>query len=48
LHRYSASPAFTQDYRRTVVGRILYVGVVYSFGSATKEQQPGFEYDQPP
>jgi outer membrane receptor protein involved in Fe transport len=48
LHRYSASPAFTQDYRRAVVGRILYVGVVYSFGSATKEQQPGFEYDQSP
>ena len=48
LHRYSASPAFTQDYRRTVVGRILYVGIVYSFGYTNKEPQPSFEYDQTP
>ena len=47
LHRYSASPAFTQDYRRTVAGRILYIGVVYAFGTTNKEQ-PGFEYAQPP
>jgi outer membrane receptor protein involved in Fe transport len=43
LHRFSTSPAFTQDYQRIVLGRILYVGVVYSFGSTDK--QPGFEYD---
>jgi outer membrane receptor protein involved in Fe transport len=45
LHRFSTSPAFTQDYQRTVLGRILYVGVVYSFGSADKQKQPAFEYD---
>jgi outer membrane receptor for ferrienterochelin and colicin len=43
LHRFSTSPAFTQDYQRNVLGRILYVGVVYSFGSTDK--QPAFEYD---
>jgi hypothetical protein len=36
---------FTQDYRRTVRGRILYVGFVYSFGSSKKDKQPNFEYD---
>ena len=42
-HRFSSSPAFTQDYRRTVLGRIVYIGVVYSFGSTSKT--PSFEYD---
>jgi outer membrane receptor for ferrienterochelin and colicin len=46
-HRYSSSPTFTQDYERTVLGRIFYVGLVYSFGSTSKAQ-PGFEYEQPP
>ena len=45
LHRFSASPAFVQDYERTVLGRILYVGVVYSFGSTDQQKQPAFEYD---
>ena len=45
FHRFSTSPAFTQDYRRTVLGRIFYVGLVYSFGSTNKDKQPGFEYD---
>jgi outer membrane receptor for ferrienterochelin and colicin len=43
LHRFSTSPAFTQDYRRSVLGRILYVGIVYAFGSSTKP--PSFDYD---
>ena len=43
LHRFSSSPAFTQDYQRTVLGRILYAGVVYSFGYT--EKPPAFEYD---
>ncbi|HEV7610639.1 MAG TPA: outer membrane beta-barrel family protein [Steroidobacteraceae bacterium] len=47
FHRFSTSPAFTQDYQRFVFGRILYVGLVYSFGSKKKDQQPGFEYEQP-
>jgi outer membrane receptor protein involved in Fe transport len=45
LHRFSTSPAFTQDYQRTVLGRIFYAGVVYSFGSTKKDKQPSFEYD---
>jgi hypothetical protein len=47
FHRFSTSPAFTQDYQRTVLGRIFYVGFVYSFGSTNKGRQPGFEYAQP-
>ena len=47
FHRFSSSPAFTQDYQRFVFGRILYLGLVYSFGSTHKDQQPGFEYDPP-
>ncbi len=47
FHRFSISPAFTQDYERTVVGRIIYIGLVYSFGSTNKDK-PGFEYEQPP
>ncbi len=47
FHRFSSSPAFTQDYQRFVFGRILYLGLVYSFGSTHKDQQRGFEYDQP-
>ena len=45
--RFSTSPAFTQDYQRTVLGRIFYVGFVYSFGSTNKGGQPGFEYAPP-
>jgi outer membrane receptor for ferrienterochelin and colicin len=48
VHRYSSSPLLTLDYRRSVVGRILYVGVVYSFGRANKDRSQGFEYEQPP
>jgi outer membrane receptor for ferrienterochelin and colicin len=46
FHRFATSPTFTQDYRRTVRGRVLYVGFVYSFGSTKKDTQPNFEYDQ--
>jgi outer membrane receptor for ferrienterochelin and colicin len=46
FHRFATAPTFTQDYRRTVQGRILYVGLVYSFGSTKKDTQPNFEYDQ--
>jgi outer membrane receptor for ferrienterochelin and colicin len=44
-HRYSTSPAFTEDYQRHVMGRIVYLGLACSFGSSAKEKQPGFEYD---
>jgi outer membrane receptor protein involved in Fe transport len=46
FQRFSTSPTFTQDYRRTVRGRVLYVGFVYSFGITRKDKQPNFEYDQ--
>jgi outer membrane receptor protein involved in Fe transport len=48
VHRYSSSQALTLDYRRSVVGRILYVGLVRSFGRAGKDRSQGFEYEQPP
>jgi outer membrane receptor for ferrienterochelin and colicin len=44
--RFESTPTFTGDYRRTVRGRVLYVGLIYSFGSAKKDKQPNFEYDQ--
>lgn len=46
LQRFMASPTFTEEYRRTVRGRVLSVGLVYSFGSSKKDKQPNFEYDQ--
>jgi outer membrane receptor protein involved in Fe transport len=47
FRRFSSSPTFTQDYQRTVRGRILYLGIVYSFGTTHKDKPPSFEYDQP-
>jgi hypothetical protein len=47
FQRFATTPAFTQEYQRTVRGRILYLGVVYTFGAGKKDKQPGFEYDQP-
>lgn len=44
--RLSTSPTFTQEYRRSVRGRVLYVGFVYSFGITKKDKQQNFEYDQ--
>ena len=43
--RIETTPAFRGDYLRIVQGRVVYVGVVYSFGSTTKDKQPNFEYD---
>jgi outer membrane receptor protein involved in Fe transport len=48
LHRFFSSAIFTEDYERTTLGRIFYVGLVYSFGFANKDKQPGFEYDTQP
>ncbi|MGC1520423.1 MAG: outer membrane beta-barrel family protein [Steroidobacteraceae bacterium] len=44
--RFAATPAFTQEYQRMTLGRVLYVGFVYSFGSAKKDKQSTFDYDQ--
>lgn len=44
--RYANTPTFTQTYMRTVYGQVLYVGLVYAFGSTKKDKQANFEYDQ--
>ncbi len=44
--RLAVTPTFTDVYRRTVQGRVLYVGFVYSFGATKKDKPPNFEYDQ--
>jgi hypothetical protein len=46
FERYTSTPVLTQDYRRTVAGRIVFVGVVYAFGLNKTDSQPGFDYDQ--
>ena len=46
FQRFATSPTFTQVYRRTVQGRVLYAGFVYYFGITKKDKQPNFEYDQ--
>ena len=44
--RFESTPTFTGDYLRTVRGRVLYFGLIYSFGSTKKDKQANFEYDQ--
>jgi outer membrane receptor for ferrienterochelin and colicin len=39
------APTFTQDYRRTVVGRMGYLGLVYRFGATRKDRPQNFDYD---
>jgi len=46
FERFERTPTFTGDYLRTVRGRVLYVGLIYSFGATKKEKQANFEYDQ--
>jgi outer membrane receptor protein involved in Fe transport len=45
LHRFFSSPTFTENYERRVVGRVLYVGLSYSFGFANKDTQPNLDED---
>jgi outer membrane receptor protein involved in Fe transport len=44
--RFESTPTFTGDYVRAVRGRVVYVGLIYSFGSTRKDKQANFEYDQ--
>jgi outer membrane receptor protein involved in Fe transport len=44
--RFESTPTFMGDYLRIVRGRIVYLGLVYSFGSMKKEKPSNFEYDQ--
>jgi outer membrane receptor protein involved in Fe transport len=46
FERFESTPTFTGDYLRTVRGRVLYVGLIYSFGSTKKQKEANFEYDQ--
>jgi outer membrane receptor protein involved in Fe transport len=46
IHRFFSSPTFTEEYERQVLGRVFYAGLVYSFGLANKEKQPGLDDDQ--
>ena len=46
FERFAVTPAFTNDYHRSVRGRVVYAGVVYAFGASWKEKPPSFEYDQ--
>ena len=48
FERFAATPTFTQDYRRTVRGRVLYLGFVHAFGgSGKKDKSASFDYDAP-
>lgn len=47
LRRYLTTPTLTDTYRRAQVGRIAYVGVVYSFGAPKKDSSEDFDYDEP-
>ncbi|HLQ13569.1 MAG TPA: TonB-dependent receptor [Steroidobacteraceae bacterium] len=46
FERLERTPAFTGDYLRTVRGRVLYFGLLYSLGSTKKDKPANFEYDQ--
>jgi outer membrane receptor for ferrienterochelin and colicin len=45
--RFESTLTFTGDYLRAVRGRVVYVGLIYSFGSTKKDKPANFEYDQP-
>lgn len=46
IERFITAPTFSEEYRRTVRGRVFYIGCVYSFGAGKKGKQPNIEYDQ--
>ena len=43
--RFAATPVLTQVYERRVEGRVVFVGLVYSFGVQKKDKQSEFEYE---
>ncbi len=47
LRRYLTTPTLTDTYRRAQIGRIAYLGVVYSFGAPKKDPSDDFDYDEP-
>jgi outer membrane receptor protein involved in Fe transport len=46
LHRVAVTPTFTDTYQRTVVGRVIWFGLAYTFGRTSHEQPAKFDYDQ--
>jgi len=47
LRRYVVTPTLTDSYRRAQIGRIAYIGVVYTFGAPKKDKADDFEHDEP-
>ncbi len=45
--RIESTATFAGDYLRAIQGRVLYVGVVYTFGAGGKKKETKLEYDQP-
>jgi outer membrane receptor protein involved in Fe transport len=45
LHRTLTAFGLQDDYQRRQLGRIGYLGLVYTFGSTAKAKGPGFDYD---
>ena len=43
--RSAITPSFTQLYERRVEGRVVYLGLVWSFGAQNKVKRPEFEYE---
>ncbi len=43
--RFETTPTFTGEYVRAAQGRIIYVGVIYSFGSARAAKPTNFQYE---
>ena len=43
--RTVSTPTLTQVYERSVVGRVVWIGLTYSVGVTKKEKEPNFEYD---
>ena len=47
FERFATTPTFTETYRRTVQGRVFYIGFVCTFGTAKKDKQSTFDYEPP-
>ncbi len=45
--RIETTPTLSADYLRAVQGRVLYLGLVYSFGATKSGKETKLEYDQP-
>ena len=46
FRRFADTTTLTDAYQREEVGRIAYIGIIYTFGAPKKNKPAGFEYDQ--